>query len=251
MTKPPATAKPIEQSVLPLMTYSSPPRMSATVRGASCEVTTRTLSAPLRPANASASSRAPGAAVTTTELVSTSTYQEWTASAAFPARASSARRSAVRSAWLCATTTGVAPPLRIAATSPRSVVATVSRAAPSAIHAPAQDDPSRSCSVPATTGAPASSAIRARIWPASRPRSRFIAATRPGSMPRPGSGREAPSAARPSAGDAVAVGATSGLSPSTVAASEARPRVTRLDMDLDMDLDMGDLLQSPRERLVN
>ena len=119
VTKPPATAKPIEQSVLPLITYWSPPRMSYIGLGWSAAATTETVPAPLSFANFLAAASAPGLAITTTVLVATSTYQPRMSLPALAARLSIAARAAARSASPRSTSLASAPSARAFAAAAR------------------------------------------------------------------------------------------------------------------------------------
>jgi hypothetical protein len=220
LTKPPATAKPTEQSVLPLITYWSPPRMSYIGFGASTASTTVTVPAPLFAAKVRAAAALPGAAVTTMRLAATSTYQPRTVVfLTLAAFASSLRRAVVRSALLRLTTLGVAPAVRMIAVAPGSVTATVSRVPPAGIQAPAKAAPSLVRSRFSTTGAAASVARRAAIWSSVSRRSRRSAATIPGAM----SNLEAAAGAAGAGGSAakLAVGST----PRAVSAAVATPSV--------------------------
>ncbi len=136
MTKPPATGKPTEQSVLPLITYWSPPRVSYIGFGCSAVVFTVTGPACASAANLRAVASAPGAVVITTLLVAASTYQLRIASGAWAARRSSLARAASRSLSPRLTTTGSAPSDRTAEASLSLVTATVRRLAPTGIQAP-------------------------------------------------------------------------------------------------------------------
>ncbi len=187
VTKPPSTEKPIEQRAVPPsreMKYGSAPRTSKSGFGA--RLLTFTVTAPAGTpaffANATGSVEASGCATMTSLLVGASTYQPVRPLAVFTF-ASSRVLAASRSASLRLTMTGTAPAFFTSAAASLSVTATLRVVPSEAIHAPPKLSPVAAARVALTPPAHFERFNRVVAWSASRPRSRFIAASRSGETP--------------------------------------------------------------------